>query len=90
LDSKTLKRLRGETGAISKLELRKRLVGLTVWQAPGGKKATLALCAELIIESLERQVDEAFGVTRTLTEAKRNPEPTSSRTRTGCPTGVLG
>lgn len=59
-----------------------------LWQAYRGNKAALALCMGLITESLERRVDEAFGVTRTPTGAKRNPEPTSSRTRTGCPRGV--
>jgi hypothetical protein len=49
-----------------------------LWQAHRENKAALALCMGLITESLERRVDEAFGVTRTPTGAKRNPEPTSS------------
>jgi len=60
-----------------------------LWQAHRGNKAALALCMGLITESLERPFDEAFGVTRTLAGAKRNPEPTSSRTRIRCPSGVL-
>jgi hypothetical protein len=36
-----------------------------LWQAHRGNKAALALCMGLISESLERRVDEAFGITRT-------------------------
>jgi hypothetical protein len=36
-----------------------------LWQAHQENKAALALCMGLIIESLERRFDEAFGVTRT-------------------------
>ena len=36
-----------------------------LWQAHRENKAALALCMGLITESLERRVDEAFGITRT-------------------------
>jgi hypothetical protein len=41
-----------------------------MWQAYRGNKKALTLCMALILESLERRFDEAFGVTRT--EQERN------------------
>lgn len=40
------------------------------WQSYRGNKKALSLCMALMIESLERRFDHAFGVTRT--EAERN------------------
>lgn len=38
------------------------------WQAFRGNKQALSLCMALMLESLERRFDNAFGVTRTLDE----------------------
>lgn len=46
-----------------------------LWQSHRGNKQALALCMALIIESLERRFDVAFGVTRT--ERERNERLTS-------------
>jgi hypothetical protein len=49
-----------------------------LWQAYRGNKPALSLCMALILESLERRFDEAFGVTRS--ERERN-ELLSGRVR---------
>jgi len=53
-----------------------------LWQVHRGNKAALALCMELITESLERRFGQALGVTYAPTGAKRDSEPASPAART--------
>jgi len=83
LRSKAIKSLLGEgyTGSISDVEIESEgqarggsrinalpLEVVSAWQAHRGNKQALSLCMGLILETLERRFDNAFGVNRSESE----------------------